>query len=100
MPRLSSRAVRLAGRLEWLEQAGDLAGGDDLSAVGDLQLRVAVADGDLNADLATWVVVADGVVDQVGSQPCEQAGVAGDWRGGDRGAHGQPARRGFRFPWV
>ena len=45
----------------------------------------------VDVELAAGDVVAQRVVDQVGHEPLEEAGVAEDGRGGDRGADGQPA---------
>jgi hypothetical protein len=48
-------------------------GGDDSQAQ-------AAAGGDLDVDLAAGDVVADRIVDQVGRQPLQQPGIAGDGR--------------------
>jgi hypothetical protein len=86
--------------LERLEQPGDLVGGDDRPGVGDRQLGMAGVGSDLDVDPAAGGVVADRVVDQVGGQPPQEAVVAEDGNGADRGADGQPRRSGVRVPGV
>jgi hypothetical protein len=63
--------------LEGLKEPLDLVARDDWPAVGDRQGRLRA--GGLSGDLyvPVWVVVADGVVDEVGDEAIDQSRVPG-----------------------
>jgi len=62
---------------EGLEQGVDLGGGDRGAGVGDPDHGLGAGAAGVDLDPAAGLVVADGVLDQVGDQPLQQGAVAG-----------------------
>lgn len=67
--------------LEGLEESLDLVFGDDWSAVGDGQGRVRAAGLRSDFHVPVGMVMADGVVDEVGHEAFDQSRVPGCHRG-------------------
>ena len=75
--------------LEWLEQPLDLCGGHRGSGVSHPEECVPVRGSGHHLDVAPWLVVAQGVVGEVGYQSFGKTGIACDRGGNERGGNVQ-----------
>src|SRR5580704_15142048 len=91
--------VALAGGLaaellKGFEEPADLGVGDDRPGVGDRQEGPSGASPGGQGDASVVVVVADGVVEEVGDQSLGELGIAYGRRGGDVGVNLEPRASG------